>query len=320
MGRFKYLVDSEEAIENFKALYRIPLGVGIRRQRSTLQQLLESQPGRDAPGKATQTRLPAPPPIQPFRANPTKHKRKREDKGKEVVEAGKTQPPHEAIQATFAAKEMVSYSNQRMKEEEGRRIAAMDAFHVAEKSNQELKNKLQEEEKGRKSATAALHTMEKQAEGQREAKKAKEEAEQHSYDIGRAETEDALRAEVPAVCRTYCALVWDEALNQAGVEASSTLRKVESVYYPQAIRPSSSKANPVSSESGELPSNPSKTPPTADPSPKEVEQAEGAIKLEDTSKETTQGVALPPVTPKETHQNVELVLATLPIPPKDDPK
>ena len=30
MGRFKSLVDSKEGIENFRALYRIPPGVGIR--------------------------------------------------------------------------------------------------------------------------------------------------------------------------------------------------------------------------------------------------------------------------------------------------
>ena len=45
-----------------------------------------------------------------------------------------------------------------------------------------------------------------------EAKKAKakverekDETEQHGYDVGVAETEDALRVEVPAVCRAYCA-------------------------------------------------------------------------------------------------------------------
>ena len=46
--------------------------------------------------------------------------------------------------------------------------------------------------------------------------------------------------EVPTVCKTYCALIWDEALNQARVEASSMLRKAESIYYPPAIRPQSS--------------------------------------------------------------------------------
>ena len=30
------------------------------------------------------------------------------------------------------------------------------------------------------------------------------EAEQHGYDVSVAETEDALRAEVPAVCCAYC--------------------------------------------------------------------------------------------------------------------
>ena len=54
-----------------------------------------------------------------------------------------------------------------MKEEEGRRNASVEAFNVAEKSNQELKKKLLEEERERKSATTALDSVEKQAESQR---------------------------------------------------------------------------------------------------------------------------------------------------------
>ena len=73
--------------------------------------------------------------------------------------------------------------------------------------------------------------------------KAKDAAKQHGYDVGVAEAEDSLRTEVPAVCRTYYALVWDEALNQAEVEASSVLRKVESIYYPFAIHPQSSSSS-----------------------------------------------------------------------------
>ena len=45
-------------------------------------------------------------------------------------------------------------------------------------------------------------------------------------------------AKVPEVCRIYCARTWSEALNRAGVEASSELRRLENVYYPKAIRPS----------------------------------------------------------------------------------
>ena len=45
------------------------------------------------------------------------------------------------------------------------------------------------------------------------AEREKDEAEQHGYDVGVVETEDALRAEVPAVCRAFCAQTWEEALN-----------------------------------------------------------------------------------------------------------
>ena len=51
-----------------------------------------------------------------------------------------------------------------------------------------------------------------------------------------AETQATLKAQVPRVCRLYCSQVWNEALKQAGVEASSDLWKVENVYYPPANR------------------------------------------------------------------------------------
>ena len=71
-----------------------------------------------------------------------------------------------------------------------------------------------------------------------EVEKARDEAEQKGYDLGVAETKETLRAEVPAVCNIYCAQTQDEALNRAGVEASSELRKLERVFYPSAIRAS----------------------------------------------------------------------------------
>ena len=49
---------------------------------------------------------------------------------------------------------------------------------------------------------------------------------------------------MPGVCRLYCFQVWNEALKQVGVEASSDLWKVENVYYPPAIRETA----PASSE------------------------------------------------------------------------
>ena len=61
-------------------------------------------------------------------------------------------------------------------------------------------------------------------------------AEEEAYDSGVAETQVALKAQVPGVCRLYCSQVWNEALKQAGVNASSNLWKVECVFYPPAIR------------------------------------------------------------------------------------
>ena len=81
------------------------------------------------------------------------------------------------------------------------------------------------------------------------AEKEREESEQHGYDIGVAETEDALRAEVPAVCRAYCAQTWEEALNQAGIEASSALRKPENIVFPLALQiPNQKDATPPISQ------------------------------------------------------------------------
>ena len=71
-----------------------------------------------------------------------------------------------------------------------------------------------------------------------EAEKARDNDEQHGYDIGVAKIEDSLRAEVHAVCRTYYAQTWEEALNRAVVEASSKLRRPENIYFPPAIRAS----------------------------------------------------------------------------------
>ena len=98
-----------------------------------------------------------------------------------------------------------------------------------------LRKHLEETQKLREQAEKSREEAEK---AKTEAEQAMNEAEQRGYEVGRAETEEALRAEVPVVCRIYYAKTWDEALNRAGVKASSELRKPESVFYPKAIRPS----------------------------------------------------------------------------------
>ena len=67
------------------------------------------------------------------------------------------------------------------------------------------------------------------------AEKERDEAEQHDYDVGVAETKDTLRLEVPAVCRVYYTQTWEKALNRAGIEASSELRKPENIVFPLTL-------------------------------------------------------------------------------------
>ena len=124
-----------------------------------------------------------------------------------------------------------------------------------------------------------------------EAKKARDEAEQKGYDLGVVETEETLRAEVPAVCRIYCAQTWNEALNRAKVEASSELRKADNIYYPPTIRASdlpstqsevvSTVADPTKEAQPQDPPLPSQQGPTKEPeAPQEISSDKAATVLE----------------------------------------
>ena len=69
--------------------------------------------------------------------------------------------------------------------------------------------------------------------------------------MGVAETQATFKAQVLGVYKLYYSQVWNEALKQVGVEASSNLWKVEHVYYPPAIKedaPSSSKVRDAPEE------------------------------------------------------------------------
>ena len=117
--------------------------------------------------------------------------------------------------------------------------------------------------------------------------KVKVEAEHKGYDLSIAETEETLRAEVPVVCLIYCAQTWDKALNRAGVEASSELRRPKSVFYPKAIRPlapppSQAEAIPlaVNPNEGVLPPS---LPPPGQPKPAEEHNAPPGASLDKTA-------------------------------------
>ena len=70
----------------------------------------------------------------------------------------------QAILATFRAEELVDISHRQMKDEEGRRVAIVEAFKVAKKRLKESDAKLTKAKKGRKSVEVALDGAERQAE------------------------------------------------------------------------------------------------------------------------------------------------------------
>ena len=96
-----------------------------------------------------------------------------------------------------------------------------------------LKKQLEEAQRLRDQVEKAKVEAEK---AKAQAEKERDEAEQHGYDVGMAETEDALRAEVLVVCRAYCTQTWEEALNRARIDASSELRKPKNIIFPPALQ------------------------------------------------------------------------------------
>ena len=159
-----------------------------------------------------------------------------------------------AVQTLTIAENSNANLKQKLKDEEQARKSYDSALKGAE-TQAESQRKLANEVKGQLAAAkeqmAALKQQLEEAnklkdlaekaklqaeEDKVKAEKERDEAEQHGYDVGVAETEDALRAEVPVVCRAYCAQTWEEAFNQAGVEASSELRKPESIIFPSALQ------------------------------------------------------------------------------------
>ena len=109
-----------------------------------------------------------------------------------------------------------------------------------------LKKRLEEAKKLRDQAEKNRVQAE---EDNAKAEKERDEAEQHGYDVGVAETKDALRAEVPTVCRAYCTQTWEEALNRARIDASSELRKPGNIIFPLALKiPNQKEAAPLVSQ------------------------------------------------------------------------
>ena len=96
------------------------------------------------------------------------------------------------------------------------------------------------------------------------------------------------------MCRYYCLQVWNEALNHVEVEASCTIRRAESVYYPPTIRASDSSSSQADTASKEVDAGKeslTKALLSINNPSKEAEQPEVTKKEADITKEVAQDVA-----------------------------
>ena len=121
-----------------------------------------------------------------------------------------------------------------------------------------------------------------------------------------AETEDVLRAVVPVICRAYCTRTWEEALNQAGIDASSDLRKPENIIFPPTLQiPNQKEATPLYTQSAE------ETHPQNPPSSSQQEQDKESKTLKGASSDKV----AESLQPRATSQGFEkeLVSTTLPM-------
>ena len=104
-------VDLTESIDEFEVFDQpsspksLPEEMGIQRKpQKSLMELIENQPGKEGPGKSIQPKLPppipksplhAPQPNLPYRTEQADPKSRREQKGKDVIETGRTHPTSE---------------------------------------------------------------------------------------------------------------------------------------------------------------------------------------------------------------------------------
>ena len=161
--------------------------------------------------------------------------------------------PKEMTRYRDNAESSLTNAKKQAEDQTRRLLEVEDQLKIANEQIADLKKKLVEAEGAKNVAEwakdEALRAKEEAEFARAEVKGSKEEAQEEAYDLGVAETQAALKAQVLGVCRLYYSQVWNKALKQAGVKASSNLWRVENVYYPPAIRETA----PSSSEAGGVP-------------------------------------------------------------------
>ncbi|XP_030964273.1 axoneme-associated protein mst101(1)-like [Quercus lobata] len=134
-------------------------------------------------------------------------------------------------QKVFVAEEWVKEVRNDVKNEAHLHVKAEKSLRATKQKCKELASKLIAEERKRRSAEAGLKNaqlvlelksdLQKAKEAAQAEKEAAEASKQVSYLLGIKETEIRLAEELVEVCKDYCKVTWEEALNLAGVPTNS---------------------------------------------------------------------------------------------------
>ena len=128
-GEEEGFVDLTDSLDDFQVFNQasspksLPEEMGIQRKsQKSLMKLIKDQPGRGGTGKSAQPKLPslppksplpAPQPSLPFRIEQVDPKRKKEQKGKDVMETGRSRPIREEEAQRAAKQQKVSQVSSR---------------------------------------------------------------------------------------------------------------------------------------------------------------------------------------------------------------
>ncbi|XP_050278174.1 uncharacterized protein LOC126719688 [Quercus robur] len=161
----------------------------------------------------------------------------------------------EAIRERDSASAGLNGAQKQAEEQAKHLLKVKDQLQIAKEQIRDLKKKLIMAENAKGVAEfardEAVRAKKEAKFARNEAEAARDKAEDEGYNMGVAETQTSLKAQIPGVCRLYCSQVWEEALKRAGVDASSDLWKAESIFYPPAIREAASASSEAVSDQHE---------------------------------------------------------------------
>ena len=151
-----------------------------------------------------------------------------------------TQSRHDVEKALGVSNHEKTQLAEKLKAAKSARKSAEARLKSAEAQDKNQRKKLYTTQLNLATKKAAVLNLKSKLQKAEEALKVAQEAataaETSAYKRGVLETEARLTTEVTVVCREYCAEMYNQTLDQAGIPVDSDLRRVDQVYYLEDLR------------------------------------------------------------------------------------